>query len=141
MATPFSDIYNRFTAKVSDYSFAKLAQADLESILEDYLVVAVANFENVSNTSLTYDDVNKTFDSTLSMQEQNILATLMIVEYLTTKIINTQLMEQHLSNNDYRLYSEANHLKEMIALRDRMKSEAESLMNRYTWKDFNFSSE
>lgn len=137
MATPYNDIYAYFLLKVNDYSFANMDQSDLEDMLKDYLKVAVSKFAPYSNVKLDRDDTSNQFYNDLSDEEKNILATLMVVEYLQSKLLTSDLLQQMLSDKDYRIYSQANQIKELRLLYSQMKADAENLITKYSYRYLN----
>lgn len=135
MATPFSEIYDRVYNKISDYSFLNLTQNEVEDILESYLISSIVKFKKCKKDLSNRDQTLKQFNEDLSDEEKEILATLMCVEYLTPKLITSDLLQQRLSTNDWNLYSQANHIKEIRELRDEMKSEANQMMISYSYSE------
>ncbi|MBE2918563.1 hypothetical protein HPK02_06545 [Anoxybacillus flavithermus] len=81
------------------------------------------------------DQALKQFNEDLTDEEKEILATLMCVEYLTPKLITSELLKQKLSTKDYQLYSQANQIKEIREVRDKMKSEANQMMISYSYSE------
>lgn len=137
MATPYSQIYSRFLAKISDYSFVSLTQEELEANLETFLNSAIVQFRRCKKSLYLRDNVAKTFDEDLTDEEQEILSKFMVVEYLTPKLVTADLLQQTLSSRDFKLYSQANHIKEIRDLRNEMKNEVIKMMTEYTYFNFN----
>jgi hypothetical protein len=135
MATPFEDIYVFFLSKVTDFSFANFTDLELEDELEMYLRSASAKFFSAGETRLIKDFALREFRNDLTDLEKEILASLMIVEYLNPKIIATENMKQFLASREYKIYSQANHLSKMIELRNQVKQEVNHLMTLYSYKD------
>jgi hypothetical protein len=137
MATPLTDIYDFFLSKVSDYSFIRLNNTgDLEAVLYKYLRSAVVKFINC-NKDLTIDEVNQQFISDLDMDEKEILATLMAVEYVIGQILDEKSMKKIITPKDYQIRSQVsqnNHLKDLIELKKELNLEASQLMNTYSLK-------
>lgn len=133
MATSYEEIYGRFTAKITDYSFLNLTQDDLDKILESLLKSSVVKFRRCKKNLSDRDNSLKQFNEDLTDEEQEIIAQLMIVEYLTPKIVTADLLQQTLSSKDFRLYSQANHIKEIKDLRNTMRNEANQMMTQYTY--------
>jgi hypothetical protein len=134
MATPFEEAYVFFLSKVTDYSFIKITENELEEEFEKYLRSASVKFFSASDR-LDKDLINKEFKNDLTDLELEILALLMVVEYLNPKIIATQNMEQFLASKEYKIYSQANHLSKMIELKNHIRYEVNHLMNQYSYKD------
>jgi hypothetical protein len=134
MATPFEEAYVFFLSKVTDYSFIKITENELEEEFEKYLRSATVKFFSASDR-LDKDLINKEFKNDLTDLELEILALLMVVEYLNPKIIATQNMEQFLASKEYKIYSQANHLSKMIELKNHIRYEVNHLMSQYSYKD------
>lgn len=135
MATPFSEVYDYFLSKVTDYEFIRLNNSgDLEEVLFKSLRSSTIKFTNC-NKSLEFDKVNQVFNEDLDIFELEILATLMVVEYVSGKILDVKNMEQFLSDKDYQIRSQANHLKELKQLKQDMNLEASQLMSSYNLRD------
>lgn len=135
MSTPYSDIYNYFLSLVTDYGFSQMTQQDFENTAETLLNMSVAYFSNCKTDLSKRDDVNKAFINDLSEMEKLILANLMVVEYLQSKITTTDLLKMQMSDKDYRSYSQANHIKELRDLHAQIKRDTDKLIIRYSWKD------
>ena len=118
MATPFREVYERVYNKISDYSFTKLTKDEVEDVLESFLLSALVKFKTCKKDLSDRDLTLKQFNEDLTDEEQEILATLICVEYLTPKLITDELLQQRLSTKDYNLYSQANQIKEIRELRD-----------------------
>lgn len=132
MPTPLSEVYDFFLSKVKDYSFIQLNKDGvLEDVLKKYLRSAIVRFTN-SYIDLDIDDVNNQFVETLSIEELEILSTLMVHGYVSSKILNVKNMEQIMSDKDYKTYSTANHLDKLILLRKEIQSESSQLMGDYS---------
>jgi len=133
MATPFKEVYNKVYNKISDYSFTKLTQDEVEDVLESFLLSALVKFKTCKKDLSNRDLTLKQFNEDLTDEEKEILATLICVEYLTPKLITDELLQQRLSTKDYNLYSQANQIKEIRELRDKFKSEANQMMISYSY--------
>ncbi|WP_090739296.1 hypothetical protein [Paenibacillus sp. Mc5Re-14] len=134
MATPLAEVYDFFLVKVTDYSFLSLNETgDLESVLYKHLRSAVVRFTSTSK-DLTVDTKAQEFTTTLDDFEKEILATLMSISYVSSKITHIKNLEQILSDKEYKIYSTANHLSQLIALRKDMNLEASNLMVSYSYR-------
>lgn len=132
MATPFSDIFEVFLLKITDYSFLNLKENELEGIELRYLQNAITKFSKCQ-TDLEYDKDNKTFINELKAIEIQILGCLMVAEWLDPQIYNITLLKQTLNDNTYKIHSQAAHLESLMKLRDKVKEESDSLIVGYTF--------
>lgn len=133
MATPFTNVYGRFLSKISDFTFLNLTQEELEDSLESYLLTSVIKFRRCKTNLSQRNSLTKEFNNDLTDEEQEILASLMTVEYLTPKLVTADLLQQSMSSRDYRMYSQANHIAEIRRLRNDLKVEAEKMMTDYSY--------
>lgn len=134
MATPLSEVYDFFLTKVTDYSFLSLNETgDLEPVLYKHLRSAIVRFTSTTK-DLTVDTKAQEFAATLDDFEKEILATLMSISYVSTKITHIKNLEQVLSDKEYKIYSTANHLAQLVALRKDMNLEASNLMISYSYR-------
>jgi hypothetical protein len=132
MATPLTGVYDFFLTKVTDYTFIKLnGTGDLEPVLFKHLRSSIVKFTNCKKP-LTINNSN--FDSDLNDFEKEILATLMTISYITGKITHVKNMEQILTDKEYRQFSTANHLSQLITLKREMNLEVSNLMISYSYQ-------
>jgi hypothetical protein len=134
MATPYENIYARFTPKITDFNFANLADMEAEEYFETFLKSSIIKFRYCTKLS-DRDETFKQFNQELTEEEQEILSILMSIEYLTPKLLTDELLKQTLNSKDYSLYSQANHVKEIRELRDTFQREVNNLMILYTFNN------
>ncbi|WP_406590354.1 hypothetical protein [Bacillus atrophaeus] len=137
MPTLFEEIYGFFLPKLTDYSFLNISEKDLSDTLDPLLRSSSIKFRRCKKNLSDRDQTLKQFNEDLSDEEKEILACFMVVEYLTPKIVTADLLHQTLSPKDFKLYSQANHIKEIRELRNLIKKEAEDLMLQYTYSNGN----
>lgn len=133
MSTPYSKVYEYFMSKITDYRFASYTAEELEQTLDGYLKIAISKFKSAKTKLSGRDEETKEFDNDLNDEECNILATLMICDWLLPQINTIELIKQSLSSKDFQLTSQANHLKELRELLSANKKEANQLMNSYSF--------
>ncbi len=135
MATPFSEVFDVFLRKISDYSFINLTSDEMDQLLSDYLISAIPKF-NKCKTDLSARD-SAQFQNTLTDEEKEILGTIMIDEWLRPQIFSIELLKQSLGSKDWQLYSQANHLKELRELRKDVQNEIDSMLISYSYSNGN----
>lgn len=134
MATPLTEVYDFFLTKVTDYTFIQLnASGDLEDVLYKHIRSSIVRFTS-SNKDLTVNLTTKSFNADLNDFEKEILATLMTISYVTSKITHVKNMEQILSDKEYKIYSTANHLSQLINLKRELNLEVSNLMTSYSYQ-------
>lgn len=133
MATSYQEINEFFLRKISDYSYVNLTQAELEDHLKGYMISAITKFRHSQSDLTDRDNALNQFNQTLADNEKEIISTLMVVEYLSNKVVTSDLIKQSLSNKDWKIYSQANHIEELRKLRQDFYDEASHLITDYTY--------
>lgn len=131
--TDFSLIYDKFLSKITDFSIAQLDQETLEEDLRTKLIQALAYFPQLGEEKTDYlDDM---FLVELTNLEQEILANLMVINYLDKYIISEDNMRILLNSKDYKQYSQATLLKELKATKSEYQSDVDALVNAYSFRN------
>lgn len=133
MATPFSNINERFLNKISDYSFLSMSYEEFDQRLFGLMNAATPRFKRCKKDLSQKSDT--AFDADLTEEEEEIISTQMVVEWLRPQINNIELLKQHLSSKDWSMYSQANHLKELRELKSDTETEAGRMMIDYSYTE------
>ena len=142
MGTLFASVYNRFLGKITDDMYMELTPRDTVKDLQNLLLDAIPGFE-FPRKSLEYtilerpidkdDSVNiqgffiedvegngyedaSYFTATLSSEEINILAILMMNSWLQRQITTIENIRMKYSGTDFKMTSQANHLAKLLTL-------------------------
>jgi len=138
MATPYSVIDNSFLNKITDDLLLTMADEYLEKTIDGYRNSASVKFKQCNKLS-DKDDIEKQFNQTLTDEEIEIIANLMVLEWLKQRINSIELLKQSMSTKDYRMYSQANHLEVLLKLRKDTLSEVDRLIVSYTYSQNNLN--
>lgn len=88
--TSYNTVFNRFTQKITDYKLLKLSDDDVRQMMTGWLTSAVSKFRRCENDLSLRDDEIQTFKIDLLDIEIEILALLMIGEWLEPQL-NSEL--------------------------------------------------
>ncbi len=139
--TFYSEIFDSFLLKISDSDLlANLSDEEITTLCNKYLKIAIANFSNCKVDLSARNDYAQMFDIKLNDMEINILSSLMVLEWIRPYVTNRINLSSFLADKDYKTYSQANHLKVLIDLKNNISDEVERNMIDYTWKCFDISS-
>lgn len=130
--TELSKIYGTFLSKISDYSFLKLTPSELDEELLDYYKSASANFYKCKK-DLSLSDDEQFVVGDLSQYEIEIIVKFMLVEYMKPVMISSETLKQSLSDKDFKIYSQANQLRELGLLYRTLQKEANKMVTEYTF--------
>ena len=152
--TPFSAIYDSFFSRVTDDMYMELTEHDTYMILQDLLMNAIPRFEfprfNPFDFELgymieeTYTGVESDekevpaviwrdgyFNHDLTLEEINILALCMVIEWLGQQLETTENTRMKYSGSDYKFTSQANHMAKIKVIIDASKADCLHLQRLY----------
>ena len=88
--------------KIKDYRLLALSTSDFNNYLEGWLIPSIVDFYNCDQ-SLEYDRTSGTFNETLSLVNQNILATLMMKHWMQKEVNDITQFRLHVSDRDFKI--------------------------------------
>ena len=131
-ATSFQEMYDFFLAGITDDMFMEMTREDTQLLLEEILLAALPHFEFPREKDLfDLDYENKTFKTQLSHEEKMIIRQYMISEWLGYQLANVDLVRQKYSGSEFKLTSQASHLKQLIALKKEYETKGFHLQRLY----------
>ena len=145
MKTLFASVYDRFLGKVTDdmWVIAKdnsWTKQDIVNDLKNLLIGAIPGFE-FPRKSLEYTIVDTIdeqtgvdqsyFHSTLTSEEINILAILMMEGWVQRQITTIENTRMKYSGSDFKMTSQANHLAKLLSLMTEVQRQSIHLQRLY----------
>ena len=133
--TSYDVIYNTALSKITDPQLAMLPEEDLENILYGWMKSAVAKHRKCKSDLSDRDEELKQFNSDLTDLEVEILSILIAREWVSSQLLSVTNTLQVFSGKETNYYSQAAHLKELQALDEKFRLEAQQLSRDYTYTD------
>lgn len=115
--TSFSEIYKRFKAKITDDMYMELTPAETDSLLKELLLNSLHNFEFPRVNLYDYNEELEEYNIKLTAEEQNIIATYMIVGWLSQQLASIENVRMKYSGSDFKFTSQANHMAKIQAMK------------------------
>ena len=134
--TSYQEIYERFAQKITDVKLMELSDEDIEQLLCGYLLSAVAKFKKCTSDLSNRDTGRRIFNIELTDIEKEILALMMVAEWLEPQVNSTLLTSQFISSNNTKYYAQANQLDKLMTLSHTCKNEARKLVRDYTYQSY-----
>ncbi|HHU81321.1 MAG TPA: hypothetical protein GXZ35_08385 [Acholeplasmataceae bacterium] len=134
MSTPYHVVDNSFLSKITDDFLLSIPDEDLQKLIDGYRNSASIKFKQCNKLSDRDDDLRQ-YNISLTDEEIEILANLMILEWLKPLINSIEILKQGMSTKDYKIYSQANHLNELMALKKETNAEIDKLIISYTYSN------
>ena len=107
MGAPYETIYSRCLAKLEDPTLLQLPEEDLEEMLHDYMLSAIAKHRQCDHDLSDRDDELKQFNSDLTDLEVEILAILMLLPMIASMGTGNKLDPTNLENYDPKMPQQA----------------------------------
>lgn len=143
--TEFSVVYDSFLSKITEDMYLELTEQDTKNLLHELLVSALPKFE-FPRHDLVYEyasweeedeEGNITphegwiFIHPLTLEEINIIATYMIVEWLGQQLASVENTRMKYSGSDFKFTSQANHMQKILQMKKDYEREGFHLQRLY----------
>ena len=134
MATPYEKIYENLLPKFRSYEIPLMSTEEVKDFLHDYLIPAISRFHVCRKDLNDRDDIVQRFNVDLSDTEIEILSNYLLIEYIDSEYIRVpSLLKVQLPSSDFKVFSPANFLEKLVAMRTNYTKENETLLSRYAW--------
>lgn len=134
--TSYNDVYERFAQKITDVKMMELRDQDIEQLLFGYLTSAISKFKKCKTDLSKRDNELRSFMVDLEDNEIEILALMMVKEWLEPQINSTLLTNQFIGSSHEKYYSQGNHINELRALSHKTETDARKLIREYTYQSW-----
>lgn len=135
--TSYEVIYDRFLQKVTDFDLSAMQDEQIQSMLSGWLVSSISKFRRCNQDLTDRDDDMESFNIDLRDEEIEILATLMVGEWIEPQLNSVLLTHQFYGGKEEKFYAQANQLSALKVLRDDTRTEARKLMRDYSYRETN----
>lgn len=131
--TQYSTLYEKCLSKIEDPTLAMLPEEDLENMLHGYLMSAIAKHRKCEHDLSDRDEELKQFNFDLSDIELEIISLLMCREWVSGQLLSVTNTLQVFSGKETTYFSQAAHLKELQALDEKFRLEAQQLSRDFSY--------
>ena len=108
--------------------YLEWTKEDTEADARNILIDALPGFE-FPRCTLAYGE--SAFEATLTDEEENILAHLMLYTWLNRQIASIENIRMKYSGSDFKMTSQANHLSKLIVLRQEVEKQDRRMQRLY----------
>jgi len=132
MGTPYSDVFDAYFAKVKEDLYLAMDAEELDMELIKILETALPRFLYPKIDLNDRDNDTQEFEEELTNEEIQIIATLMSMVWVESKLTDVEVTRQVFRDHDFQLTSQASHLRALIALKSDLKASCRDLMHAYS---------
>ena len=115
--TSFSSVFDTFLSKITDDMYMELSEEETLPLQEELLMSALPHFEFPRKDIFNFDRENQVFNVDLSLEEINIIAVYMMVEWFSIQLASVEMTRMKYSGSDFKFTSQANHMSKLLVLK------------------------
>jgi hypothetical protein len=116
---------------ITDDMFMELTPGETDSLLKELLLNSLHNFEFPRVNIYDYNEALEEYNISLTTEEQNIIATYMIVGWLSQQLASVENTRMKYSGSDFKFTSQANHLSKLLSLLNNCKTNNKHIQRLY----------
>lgn len=132
--TSYEKLYENILPKLRSYDIPIMTEEEVKATFHDFLIPAITRFHICRKDLSDRNDEQEEFNIELRSDEIEILSNFMLLEYLDSNTIRTDLLlKVNLGSKDFNTYSPANMLDKLLAMHRQFFTENEGLLSRYSW--------
>lgn len=132
--TSYDVIYQRFLNKITSFKILELSDNDVQEMMLMWLTSAISKFRKCKSDLSKRDDEILEFEEELLDAEIEILALLMVNEWLEPQINSELYVNQFYGGKEERFYAQANQLDKLMDLKQSNHLRAQKLMRDYAYQ-------
>lgn len=142
ITTPFCVIYDKFLSSITEDLYLEYTYEDTCRDAEEILLKAIPQFEfprfpiynyNLEEEVITQDGEKSrgVFNAKLTLEEIDILADLMALEWLSRQILSVDNTRLKYSGSDFKFTSQANHIDKLLKAQDKFAQKNRHIQRLY----------
>jgi hypothetical protein len=128
--------------KVTDFNLDKIYLASTpayNNYVKGFLVSAIPKFTQCNQKLSQRDDTTQVFNIVLTDLEQEILASMMVVEWCSKEVHSIMELRRFLNDTDFKMFSESQNLREKKDLLITTRESTDKLITQYGYATLDFS--
>jgi hypothetical protein len=133
MSTPYNNLFLSFLGKITDPFYSEATIMDAEADMIVLKNSAIIEFEYPREDIRDFDDEAKVFNQDLSLDTIEIFANLMKLKWIDRQVNNKNVIKQKFTDRDFKMTSQAEHLNQLLKLKQDTLDECERLKSKYSF--------
>lgn len=134
--TSYGEIYERFAQKITDYKLLELSDNDVREMMHSWMISAISKFKRCKTDLTNRNDELYRFNEDLLDIEKEILAELMVGEWLAPQLNSVLYTSQFFGGKEEKFYSQATGLNSLKSLKETNRVNCLALMRDYGYQNF-----
>lgn len=133
--TSYETVYDRFLQKITDYKLLDLSDSEIRNMCYSWLISSISKFRRCQNDLSQRDDEIESFNIDLLDIEIEILAEMMVCEWLTPQLNSVLYTSQFFGGKEEKFFAQANQLDKLITLKKTCEDNIRKLTRDYTYQN------
>lgn len=129
--TLLSTIFDKFLDKITDDMYLELTPEETWNLRFQLFESALPWFEFPRFNLFDYDLKAEQYNADLTLEEINIIATYMVVEWFNQQLASVEVTRMKYSGSDFKFTSQANHMSKLKVLKTDFKDQGFHLQRLY----------
>lgn len=129
--TALNKIYDTFFSKITDDMYMELSKEETYNMTYELFETALPNFEFPRFDIYSYSIELEEYPIDLAIEEINIIAIYMVVEWINRQLASIELTRMKYSGTDFKFTSQANHMQKLNALKKEYQKDGFHLQRLY----------
>lgn len=130
--TEYEVVFKSFLGKIRDDLYLTLEEDQIEEDLTILLNAAIPYFNYPKVNLRDKDDDLQTFNVKLEVDEVEILAMAMVIEWTERELYNVDMLRQSMTTKDFNTYSQSSHINALGKTADRMQKKLKQRLIKYS---------
>lgn len=131
--TTFDELEQRFLGTITDDMYLEIEKQETEDMLDEILIQALPWFRNPREVNLLdYNLEERRFNYQLDELEKQIVVKYMTMCWLQQQLYTIDLVRQKYTGSDFKLTSQASHIKQLVTLKAETEREGYHLQSDYS---------
>ena len=134
--TSYKSIFERFCFKIKDYVLLNLDDSDVFEACRVWMDAAIPKIRRLTNDLSDRDNEIMAFNSDLTEIEQEVIANMMIAEWLEPQINSQNYTNQFYGGKEEKFFAQSTHLNTLMNLKKEKRIETNKLIRSSKYNDF-----
>lgn len=134
--TTYQELYDGLASKIKSYDFMSLSDNQVYQIMFDYIRPAIVRYSNCKKNLFDRDNILGQFNFKLTDTEIEVLIRYMLVEWLESNYINTQMvLKSQLTSKEFNATRNVEVLDKVITIRNQYLREIKQIAGIDSYKN------
>lgn len=134
--TSYRTVYDRFSNKITDFKILDLKDEDVQTMLLMWMTSAIAKFKKIKSDLSNRDDEVLRFTDDLLDIEIEVLAMMMVTEWLEPQLNSELYTAQFYGGKEERFFAQANQLDKLMVLKSKNEIACKKAIRDYGYRSF-----